>query len=60
MKKLMILTVATLLSGCVAYTVVDTAASVVGTAVKTTAKVGGAVVGGAADLVTGKEDKPKE
>ena len=40
------------LSGCLAYTVASTATSVAATTVKTGAKVTGAVVGGAADVVT--------
>lgn len=48
---------ALLLSGCVAVTVVDTAVGVAATAVETTVDVTGAVIGGAADLVTGDEDE---
>ncbi|MEM9139649.1 MAG: hypothetical protein AAGB15_07430 [Pseudomonadota bacterium] len=47
---------ALLLSGCVAVTVVDTAVGVATTAVETTVDVTGAVVSGAADLVTGDDE----
>ncbi|MEM7177530.1 MAG: hypothetical protein AAGD47_10645 [Pseudomonadota bacterium] len=40
------------LTGCIAYTVADTAVSVVSTTVKTTANV----AGGAVDLVVGGDD----
>lgn len=40
------------LSGCIAYTVADTAVSVVATTVETTADI----AGGAVDLVVGDDD----
>lgn len=47
-----LLLASTMLSGCIAYTVVDTAVGVVGTAVETTADI----AGGAVDLVVGDDD----
>ncbi|MGQ0742118.1 MAG: hypothetical protein ACT4OG_07470 [Alphaproteobacteria bacterium] len=52
----MIAAIALLLSGCVAITVVDTAASVTGTVISTTADVAGSVVSGAASAIGGGED----
>ncbi len=49
-KAMLIVTLCTVfLSGCAALAVVDTAVTVTSVAVKTTAKVAGAVVGGTVD-----------
>lgn len=47
---------ASLLSGCAAVTVVDTAVGVATTAVETTVDVTTGVVGGAVDLVTDDDE----
>ncbi|MEM6621991.1 MAG: hypothetical protein AAF674_07165 [Pseudomonadota bacterium] len=54
------LALSTALSGCIAYTVVDTAVGVAGTAVETTVDVTGAVVSGAADLVVGDDEDQED
>ena len=51
---------APILSGCAVYTVADTAVSVAGTAVKTTAKVAGAVVEAGVDAVSDDDEDEKK
>ena len=56
LRSTLLLVVLALSSGCVAYTVVDTAVGVAATAVETTVDVTVSVVSGTADLVAGDDD----
>lgn len=59
LTALLVVTIAPALQGCVAYTVADTAVSVVSTGVKTTAKVVGGAASLAIDAVSPSEKREK-